>query len=264
MKDFFYHLVAALSSFTRLPFGRIANVPESYYENLLPYWPVVGWLNGCVMALIFLATRSLPTTITILLCLGVRCLLTGAIHENSFSKFCDGFGGGKDRQSILNIFSDKNIGTYGVIGLIFYFAVLANIMSYLYEQIYTTLPLFLLMISADSICKCIASSITYFLPNANKEVAGSSLPPSKSAIQQEMAKGICIAMLPVILLALIAEEEMLSFDVLISTICSGLVAAVLSWQMKRKIGGYTTDCCGATFIISEMCFYVVLLYMVGK
>jgi adenosylcobinamide-GDP ribazoletransferase len=28
--------------------------------------------------------------------------------------------------------------------------------------------------------------------------------------------------------------------------------------MKRRLGGYTGDCCGATFLLSELAFYLAL------
>ena len=38
-----------------------------------------------------------------------------------------------------------------------------------------------------------------------------------------------------------------------------IVAIVLFILMHKRIQGYTGDCCGATFIILEMVFYLVLL-----
>lgn len=44
-------------------------------------------------------------------------LLTGAFHEDGFADVCDGFGGGWEKQRILEIMKDSRIGAYGVIGL---------------------------------------------------------------------------------------------------------------------------------------------------
>jgi adenosylcobinamide-GDP ribazoletransferase len=35
-----------------------------------------------------------------------------------------------------------------------------------------------------------------------------------------------------------------------------IVFAALAWMMWRRIGGYTGDCCGATFLLCEAAFYV--------
>lgn len=43
--------------------------------------------------------------------------------------FFDGFGGGTSRERILSIMKDSHIGSYGVIGLILYFALLYTLLS---------------------------------------------------------------------------------------------------------------------------------------
>src|SRR5574344_2931621 len=61
-------------------------------------------------------------------------LLTGALHEDGFADFCDGFGGGTDRGKILVIMKDSHIGTYGVIGLVLYFLLLWNVWVLIYQM----------------------------------------------------------------------------------------------------------------------------------
>jgi adenosylcobinamide-GDP ribazoletransferase len=34
--------------------------------------------------------------------------------------------------------------------------------------------------------------------------------------------------------------------------------AMIGW-MKHRLGGYTGDCCGATFLVSELSFYLGIL-----
>ena len=38
-----------------------------------------------------------------------------------------------------------------------------------------------------------------------------------------------------------------------------VVLLLLQLLMRRKIQGYTGDCCGATFLICELAFYLSLL-----
>jgi adenosylcobinamide-GDP ribazoletransferase len=51
--------------------------------------------------------------------------------------------------------------------------------------------------------------------------------------------------------------------VVIAMCLSGFSAAVFFLLMKRKIGGYTGDCCGAVCLLSEMVFHLALLTVVG-
>ena len=122
MKAILYRVLAAFGFFTRLPFWRIAQVPKEYYERVVPLWPLAGWLTGGVMALVFwLCSYVLPLNLCLIAALVSRLLLTGALHEDGFADFCDGFGGGTSRERILLIMKDSHIGTYGVLGLILYY-----------------------------------------------------------------------------------------------------------------------------------------------
>lgn len=44
------NVLAAFIFFTRLPFWRLGEVPSDSFKHVVPYWPVVGWLTGGVMA----------------------------------------------------------------------------------------------------------------------------------------------------------------------------------------------------------------------
>lgn len=48
----------------------------------------------------------------------LQLLVTGALHEDGLADCADGFGGGRDRQRVLNIMKDSTIGAYGGIALI--------------------------------------------------------------------------------------------------------------------------------------------------
>ena len=124
--------LAALIFFTRLPWWRLRAVPKEAFEHVVDYWPFIGWLTGGVMAAVFYLASylGLSTLMAALLTIVSRLLLTGALHEDGLADFCDGFGGGTTRERTLSIMKDSHIGTYGVIGLLFYFGLfLAGLLS---------------------------------------------------------------------------------------------------------------------------------------
>jgi len=41
------------------------------------------------------------------------------------------------------------------------------------------------------------------------------------------------------------------------------VMLLLAWTMRRRIGGYTGDCCGATFLLCEAAFLVGVWVVYG-
>ena len=123
-------ILAALIFFTRLPFWRIKEVPAKYFKRIVPYWPLAGWLTGGIMVgVLWVTAQVLPISIAWLLAILSRLLITGCLHEDGLADFFDGFGGGTSRERILSIMKDSHIGSYGVIGLILYFALLYTLLS---------------------------------------------------------------------------------------------------------------------------------------
>ena len=158
-------LLAALIFFTRLPFWRITEVPAAYFKRVVDYWPFVGWLTGGIMAgTLWLSAQFLPMSTAVILALLARLLVTGALHEDGLADFCDGFGGGTSREKILSIMKDSHIGTYGVLGLLFYFGLLWNLLSTL------SLSLACMAVaSGDAWSKFCSAQIINILPYARKE-----------------------------------------------------------------------------------------------
>ena len=119
------NILASFIFFTRLPFWKIKEVPAECFKHVVPYWPLTGWLTGGLMAgALWLSGQILPVSIAWIIAVIVRLLVTGCLHEDGLADFLDGFGGGTTRERTLAIMKDSHIGSYGVIGLIFYFLLL--------------------------------------------------------------------------------------------------------------------------------------------
>lgn len=237
------NLLAAFIFFTRLPFWRLKDVPSDCFKHVVPYWPMVGWLTGGIMVgVLWLGSHVFPVSMAWLLAIVVRLLITGCLHEDGLADFLDGFGGGSTRERTLTIMKDSHIGTYGVIGLIVYFLLMIQIG-------HLPLPtLCLLAFCGDCWSKFCAAQIINFLPYARKEEE------SKAQVvyhQMNSKEFICclIGGLPSLLL--------LPMKLWLSLVCSYLVSAYLIRLMKRRLQGYTGDCCGATFLLCELAFYLI-------
>lgn len=248
-----YRLLASLIFFTRLPFWRIADVPKKYYEQVVPLWPVAGWLTGGIMALTFwLAQMIMPLSLAVIAALISRILITGALHEDGFADFFDGFGGGTTRERTLEIMKDSHIGTYGVLALIIYYLVMYNAIL----ALQTTYQNPLIFIMVDSFCKFLASTIIYFLPYARKsEEAKNKLIYAKVPLYEKLAS-LAAGILPIILFC----PNDLFLPLLAGIAGAAITCALLFLKMKSQIKGYTGDCCGATFILAEVVCYVIMTF----
>lgn len=233
-------IAAALTLFTRIPLWKWVEIPASAYTQAVVFWPFAGWLTGTVTAGIFLGLSFiLPSLPALVLALITRLLLTGALHEDGLADLCDGFGGGRDKESVLRIMKDSHIGTYGVIGLICYYLLVISLLA--------SLPLHLIpvaIVAADPFSKFCASQLVNLLPYARPEGAKNKICYPKMSLPQFALNLFfgCIPMVPMLLCAPITS---------LSVIFPLIALFGLITLMRRRIGGYTGDCCGATFLICE-------------
>lgn len=261
LRNIFKRTLAALMFFTRLPLWRLATVERSYFERVVPLWPLAGWLTGGVMALVLWLSQlaSLPTGVGVALALLSRCLLTGALHEDGFADFCDGFGGGTSRERTLFIMKDSHIGTYGVLGLILYVLVVWNVLAALFDAGLSPL----ILVAADALAKGLSATIVYFLPYARTEVDAKNRLVYVRTPWMERLLSLVLALLPLTVSLLVAPEAMPApGQWLIALLLPVGGCIMLFMWMRRRLQGYTGDCCGATFLITETLIYLSLCLIV--
>ncbi len=247
----------ALSFYTRLPgMAEVSQAvgnrcdrlphPQSLDYKQLPqatvYLPLIGWLVGGITALSFcLADLVWPQTTAVILALISGILLTGALHEDGFADVCDGFGGGMDKQRILDIMKDSHIGVYGVLGLLL---MLLLKISLLVAMPASAVPLALL--SGHSISRLSPLLLMQRYDYARKQHSKASGAVYKADFQ-ELAFAAVIALLPLLLLPILSVLAII--PVLLATL-------LLGRYFYRHIGGYTGDCLGASQQIAETVFYL--------
>jgi len=242
---------AALIFFTRLPFWRIYQPPQSSYRSVVEYWPLAGWLTGGAMAaMLYFGSMVLPWAVAVVAAIVVRLLITGALHEDGLADFMDGFGGGGNRERILAIMKDSHIGTYGVLGLILYMMLLGT-------TLYSLPPMVaaLTVLGADPFSKMVSSQLINMLPYARrKEEAKNKTVYRKPSL----AAGLSLTVQGLLPIALMIWMTGISWYLVIAV--PALVMYFLYLLMLHKIQGYTGDCCGAVCLLVELAVYLVACY----
>jgi adenosylcobinamide-GDP ribazoletransferase len=230
----------ALGYYTRLP------TPKDQDYTRLPqasiYLPLIGWLVGGVTGLCFYWADFLwPQTTAVILALSAGILLTGAFHEDGFADVCDGFGGGYDKQRILEIMKDSRIGAYGTLGLLLLMSLKISLLNTLPT---TSVPLLLLAGHSISRLQPLLLMRHYdYARNDNSKSSAAVFKPSK----RELLFAGTIALMPLLLLPLLCG---LTIPLIL------LVNWRLGCYFYRHIGGYTGDCLGASQQVAETVFYL--------
>lgn len=234
--------LAAVMMFTRLPLWRFVQVDKKYYTGILLYWPLVGFLTGVTTwGVLYLASLLMPLLPACVLAIAARLLLTGALHEDGLADFFDGFGGGTNKEKILTIMKDSHIGSYGTIGLIIYFLLYTSLLSSFYS-----LALAGVIIGADVISKLLSAVMINSLSYARTEETSKAKVLYRKISYTEFA---LVAIISIAVLWCLSTPFLASIPALLTIL-------VLRWYFKRKIGGYTGDCCGATVLLTEQAFFI--------
>jgi len=243
-------LFAAFIFFTRLPFWRIHQPRKEAYETVVELWPLTGWLTaGCMAATLYFGSFIVPTALAAMAAIIVRILITGALHEDGLADFIDGFGaGGTDRKRILDIMKDSHIGTYGVVGLVLYFMLLHQSLTILPPRITA-----LMILAADPFFKMMTAQLIQMMPYARTaETAKGQVVYRKTSIKAGLLL-LIQGTLPAIGLWYFAGLPYLGIAM------PALVFYLLYLLMHRRINGYTGDCCGAVFLLTELTFYLTYI-----
>lgn len=235
-------IATAFQFLTRVPLPAFAWTPDGLSRSA-KFFPIVGLVIGlAAAALHLLLSPHCPVSIVALLIVLFTVLVTGGLHEDGLADVADAFGGGRDRDQILSILKDSRIGSYGATALIFSIASRVLLLALIPGNRFTRY-----VISAQVLCRWTILPLGAILPTARKqEGQGARLARRISSIS--VAAGTLIAFgVTVFLLRLDAVGPILS--ILLLTALSGL-------YYRRRIGGITGDCFGATIQLAEIAVYV--------
>lgn len=242
------NLLAAFIFFTRLPFWRIKEVPTECFKHVVTYWSIVGWLtSGITVLTLWGCGQIMPVSLAWIIALLVRLLITGAMHEDGLADFMDGFGGGMTRDRVLVIMKDSHIGTYGVLGLIVYYCLMMQM------SMIPLKALCIFVLCGDCWSKFVASHLSNLLPYARKEEESKAKMSHTRMSLIELVISFIGGILPIILL--------LPYKYYFVMLSPVIVFILLYMLIKRRIQGYTGDCCGAVFLMCELSFYLSCLVL---
>ena len=246
----------ALSFYSRIPVPNWLHYSPQKLKDCGAYFPFVG-LVLCVLyissltGLLWLFNPEIAVALSIALLIW----MTGSFHEDGFADFCDGFGGGYQKEQILTIMVDSRIGTYGAVGLVMSLLLRFLAILHLVElNAMTELATYLLV--GFSFSRFMAYSYTLDLEYVRIAVQDSITKNKSSFMTQQNNK--VKALLHAGLFG-ITPLLLLSWQQALAVITSIVVIRMLFGRyLVAKIGGYTGDCLGAAQQIFELTIYLVL------
>lgn len=243
MKNEIKIFFTALMFYTRIPCPKWVGYSEENLNKATRYLPLIGWIVGSFGAVnLWIFSFILPISVAVILSVISTILLTGAFHEDGLADVCDGFGGGWNKEKILEIMKDSRIGAYGVIGLVL--TLLLKIV--LLTEISSLNLVFGIktMLLAHILSRFTAVSVIFTHSYARADASSKVKPIAKSLSKESFFIALVITF-PAFLLF----QNIWIFLCIVPVF---LLKSYLAAYFKKWIDGYTGDCLGAVQQLSEV------------
>ncbi|MFR9602662.1 MAG: adenosylcobinamide-GDP ribazoletransferase [Rikenellaceae bacterium] len=240
-------LFNAILYYSRIPIPFRVHFSDKIMSRALKYLPLVGLMVGAVgWATLWASSLFLPQNVATVVAICAMVLTTGALHEDGFADFCDGFGGGYTKESTLRIMKDSHIGCYGVIGLILVFLLRYTLLGAL-EMGHEAAAVMILAQGASRFAPVVMVRTSTYARSENSKTPQSALGISMWGVVTAMV----IALAP---LAILGWPFALSYIGVMA-----VVFALFRGYIHSRIKGFTGDTLGALQIIGEIIFYVTFM-----
>ena len=241
---------AALRFFTRLPVPSRVGHSEQQLEQSARYFPLVGLIVGGIGALVTVAAaQGLPPSLAILAGMAATLLVTGAFHEDGFADAVDGFGGGHEKERVLEIMKDSRIGSFGAIAIALMLLAKFNALAQI-DALGGLRTLALALVAGHALSRFASTTLLCTLDYVREDDSAKSRPLARRLPAGELGLAALFGVAPCLLLT--------GPRVWIGVGLAAVVTVLAGAYFARRIGGYTGDCLGATQQLAELAFYVGL------
>src|SRR5882724_2431394 len=245
MNEWLDDFKTAVAFLTRLPMPHPDGAMPANFVRAHRMFPVVGALIGAAVGLLCLGLRyiGVPDLAAAALALGGSAILTGALHEDGLADVADGFGGGRNLESKLEIMRDSRLGTYGAMILLVSFAAKLSALAAIADGY--VVPA---LIAAHALARGVLPAMSMNLPYARKDGLARNAGQPDAAISV-IAGGLAL----VIALLSLSWTNALS-----AALAAGVSAFGMARLAMRQIGGQTGDVLGGAEQVSETAILVLL------
>ncbi|MDI6751927.1 MAG: adenosylcobinamide-GDP ribazoletransferase [bacterium] len=224
--------LVAVGFLTIISVGK-SQIREEDLVGSMVFFPLVGlMIGGFLVGVRFISLQVFSPAVVCALVIATWVVITGALHLDGFCDTMDGLSGGRNKEEILKIMEEPNIGAKGAVALVFF--------------------LLLKVFSAQEV-SAFGLLIAPMIGRWATVVAGSiaSYPkPSglgKPFVGYIKTKGLFLSTLPVFVIGLI----LFALNIFWYLALILLFVFVAVSYLKKRIGGITGDNLGAICEIAE-------------
>lgn len=253
------NLLLAIQFLTIIPVGRSQRCADTDFPKIVPYFPVVGFLQGiCLLAMDLILGRFFHPDLCIALVLLTYVLINGGFHLDALADTFDALSVRGDKERKLSVMKEGSVGAVGVVAIVFalslkYLAIKS--ISNLLPLVYYSSLLFMPVLSKWSMVLAL-----YYGSPARKDGLGSLLigkVSSRSLIFSALSLSCLLGGLFVAPKIYIPEGLFIFFMVIIVVIY--ILVRFLIVFYKGHFGGLTGDTVGSVAEIMEVIFLIMVI-----
>lgn len=242
MTETLQDVAVAFQFLTRLPLSWLPYRPGALARAAM-FFPLVGFaIGGVIVGIYRVFSPHLPIVIVALLIVLFSTLVTGGLHEDGLADVADAFGGGRDREKALEIMKDSRIGSYGALAIVF--SVVGRVLLLVNLPAARFIPY---AITAEVLCRWTVLPLGAALAGAREQASQGA----------RIARKISVISLVVgSLIAFVAVGYFLRSLMWMPIVVVSVVTFLSGAYYKRRIGGITGDCFGATIQLALIAVYL--------
>lgn len=244
-------LLTAFRTLTILP---IPGKDTEHFPRSIPFFPFVGLFLGAVVYGIYKSaglTGFDYSMIMAVIALIIITVLTGALHIDGLGDVADGFGSGKNKEKILEIFKDSRIGAFGICAIVFDLL----LKTFCWSELFKAGEIYVIIISLI-FSRCAQSLFLIFLPVT-----------SETSILSRLSRGsipLKISVLCIFILFVALGGYFVGYIHSILYVISVLfIATFFGMYCMKKINGITGDCVGAVNEIAEITVLITGILLIN-
>lgn len=244
-----HEIATAVAFYSRLPVP--AGLTGAELSRAVAMAPLAGVVVALPAALVLWVAAFLGASALVAAVLGTLTLvvLTGALHEDGLADCADGFWGGTTAERRLEIMRDSRIGSYGVLALVG--AVLLKVALLAEVAAVSPFGAALVMLAAAAAGRAVALFPWVGLSPARRDGLAVSIGRPGAGV---FRRAIFLALaLTALLVAWWAP-----FGFLLAGLAAAGAAKGCASLAEAKIGGHTGDVVGATVIVAELTYLLVV------
>jgi adenosylcobinamide-GDP ribazoletransferase len=237
--------IFAIQFLTRIPIPITLTVTDKQWGQTVLYYPLVGFLIGCQLALVAIVLPENSIQLQAALILAFWVLITGGLHLDGLADCADAWAGGlRNPQRSLAIMKDPHSGAIAIVTLIIVLLLKWTALTYLLAQSDALKALLVIPALGRSAILALMLSSCYV---------------SEQGLAQKL----------ILYLPKIATAKILLLTTVIGFYILSLLALVLMFLMifmirflsQQRLGGVTGDVYGATVELVETVLLISVVFL---